>query len=368
MLGIFGRQAPIEKKPAPQPLPKQAHIIVLGNEKGGSGKTTSSQHLIVALLRIGFKVGAIDIDSRQRSLARYLENREATMKREGVKLPMPEYHVVQRSVLPFQQEAEQDEAERFLKALFKLQANNDFVIVDSPGNDTFMSRLAHNFADTIITPINDSFVDLDVLAHVDGITGKVIKPSIYSEMVWEQKLKRAKRDSGAIDWIVMRNRLSNIHAKNKELMLTALDELSRRVGFRVAPGFGERVIFRELFLQGLTVLDIMDAGGKISMSHITARQEVRDLLKTLNIPKINEALGKTEAAAKEASDKPAESSPQEKPEPALPPKMAPTMEPEVLAAKTSAAQPSITVSPVASPVLSSQTPESAEQKQSPAFA
>lgn len=302
MLGMFGKEPSIESKKPITSLPKQAHIIVLGNEKGGSGKTTSSMHLTVSLLRLGFKVGGIDIDSRQRSLTRYLENREATMARESVKLPMPEHYVVHKSVLPIQREAEQDEAERFLKALFKLQAHNDFIIVDSPGNDTFMSRLAHNFADTIITPINDSFVDLDVLAQVDGITGKVIKPSIYSEMVWEQKLKRAKRDSGAIDWIVMRNRLSNIHAKNKEMMMGALDELAGRVGFRVAPGFGERVIFRELFLQGLTVLDIMETGGKVSMSHITARQEVRDLLKTLNIAKLNEVLGASEEKSGDDED------------------------------------------------------------------
>ena len=267
---------------------------MLGNEKGGSGKTTSSLHLIISLLRLGFKVGSIDIDSRQRSLTRYLENRETTMGRESIKLPMPEHVVVNKSVLPVKQEAEQDEAERFLKALFKLQSGHDFVVVDSPGNDTFMSRLAHNFADTIITPINDSFVDLDVLAQVNAMTGKVIKPSIYSEMVWEQKLKRAKRDSSSIDWIVMRNRLTNIYAKNKQLMTTSLNELSRRVGFRVAPGFGERVIFRELFLQGLTVMDIMEAGGKVSMSHVTARQEVRGLLKTLNIPKLNEVLKRGE--------------------------------------------------------------------------
>lgn len=304
MLGMFGKGPTLEsqeKKPA-APLAKQAHIIVLGNEKGGSGKTTSSMHLVVSLLRLGFNVGSIDIDSRQRSLSRYLENRENTMEREKVRLPMPEHYVVNKSILPMQKEAEQDEAERFLKALFKLQAHNDFIIVDSPGNDTFMSRLAHNFADTIITPINDSFVDLDVLAQVDGQTGKVIKPSIYSEMVWEQKLKRAKRDNGSIDWIVMRNRLSNIYAKNKEMMMGALDELSRRVGFRVAPGFGERVIFRELFLQGLTVLDIMEAGGKVSMSHITARQEVRSLLKTLNIPKLNDVLGKVEEVASETKE------------------------------------------------------------------
>jgi chromosome partitioning protein len=269
--------------------PRRAHVIVLGNEKGGSGKTTTGMHLVVALLRLGFKVGSIDVDSRQRSLSRYLENRAATCAREGLDLPTSTHQVITRSPFPFQQEAQRDEFDRYTIALARLMATNDFVVVDSPGSDTYLARIAHAYADTVITPINDSFVDLDVLAHVDGYTMKVIRPSIYSEMVWEQKLTRAKRDGGSVDWIVMRNRLSNIDAKNKRHMTQALDELSRRIGFRVAPGVSERVIFRELFLQGLTVLDVMSANTQISlsMSHIAARQEVRDLLRTLRIPSVD---------------------------------------------------------------------------------
>lgn len=267
----------------------RAHVIVTGNEKGGSGKTTTTMHLIVALLRLGFKVGTMDIDSRQRTLSRYMENRRQTITKQGVSLPESNHLVIQKSPFNLQEDAEQDECERFTQGAEKLMAENDFVIIDSPGNDTYLSRLAHSYADTVITPINDSFVDLDVLANVDGTTLKVIRPSIYSEMVWEQKLQRAKRDKGSIDWIVMRNRLSNIDARNKRFMTQVLTELSRRIGFRVAPGFSERVIFRELFLQGLTVLDVMDAGGStsVSISHVAARQEVRDLLKTLQIPKID---------------------------------------------------------------------------------
>jgi chromosome partitioning protein len=288
------------------PLPnKKAYVIVLGNEKGGSGKTTTCMHLIVSLLRLGFTVGTIDIDARQRSLSRYLENRRQTMLKEGVALPQPQHIVIQRSPFNIVQEAEEDERERFTKALSRLVAANDFIVVDSPGSDTFLARVAHAYADTVITPINDSFVDLDVLATVDGQTMKIIKPSIYSEMVWEQKLQRAKRDGGSIEWIVMRNRLSNIDAKNKRFMTQVTTDLSRRIGFRVAPGFSERVIFREMFLQGLTVLDIMEAGGNasLSMSHVAARQEVRDLLKTLNIPLINERINKFKAEGEE--EKPA---------------------------------------------------------------
>ena len=296
-----------ENEASTQAPAKKGYIIVLGNEKGGSGKTTTCMHLIVALLRLGFTVGSMDIDARQRSLSRYLENRRQTMLKEGVTLPQPQHVVVPRSPFNIVQEAEEDERERFTKALARLAATNDFVVVDSPGSDTFLARVAHAYANTIITPINDSFVDLDVLATVDGQTMKIIKPSIYSEMVWEQKLQRAKRDGGSIEWIVMRNRLSNIDAKNKRFMTQVTGDLSRRIGFRVAPGFSERVIFREMFLQGLTVLDIMEAGGptSLSMSHVAARQEVRDLLKTLQIPLVNDRM-------KAKFEEPAESKAEEK--------------------------------------------------------
>jgi len=293
---------------------KKAHVIVLGNEKGGSGKTTTCMHLIVSLLRLGFTVGSIDIDSRQRSLSRYLENRRQTMLKEDVPLPQPQHIVIQRSPFNIVQEAEEDERERLTKALSRLSAANDFVVIDSPGSDTYLSHVAHAFADTVITPINDSFVDLDVLATVDGQTMKIIKPSIYSEMVWEQKLQRAKRDGGSIEWIVMRNRLSNIDAKNKRFMTQVTGDLARRIGFRVAPGFSERVIFREMFLQGLTVLDIMASGkgGGISMSHVAARQEVRELLKTLQIPTLDERINKSRNEAEKEEAEPeteAESAP-----------------------------------------------------------
>ncbi len=269
---------------------QRGHIIVIGNEKGGSGKTTTSMHLIVGLLRLGFKVGSMDIDARQRSLTRYIENRKATMASESTTLPLPAHVVINRSPFNIVEEAEADERDRFTRALARQLVNCDFVVIDSPGSDTYLSRLAHSYADTVITPVNDSFVDLDVLASVDGITMKIQKPSIYSEMLWEQKLQRAKRDGGTIDWVVMRNRLSNIDARNKRMITNVMEELTKRLGFRLAPGFSERVIFRELFLLGLTVLDVVETkkgGTSLSMSHLAARQEVRDLLNSLRIPVID---------------------------------------------------------------------------------
>ena len=336
---IFGSKAaaPAESTPA-APAPKRPHVIVIGNEKGGSGKTTTCMHIMVSLMRMGFKVGSMDIDARQRSLSRYIENRRKTAQKEGVPLPTPHHVIITKSPFNMLQDAEEDERERFSQGMERLGAC-DFIMIDSPGNDTYLSRLAHSFADTIITPINDSFVDLDVLAAVDGDTMQIIRPSIYSEMVWEQKLARAKRDSGSIEWIVMRNRLSNLDARNKRQMKQLTEELSRRIGFRLAPGFSERVIYREMFLQGLTVLDVIDMSNSssISLSHVAARQEVRELLKMLRIPEVDRRI--SELRSKENGDK--------EEEPAAPA--------IVEAAPVAAAEPASTEEPATAEVLPPQS-------------
>lgn len=306
MVSFFGsgKTATAADLPPLQPAKPKAYVIIVGNEKGGSGKTTTCMHITVALMRLGFKVGTMDIDSRQRSLSRYLENRRNTIQKTSVDLPMPHHIIVTKSPFGLREEAEEDEKERFTQAYSRIAETCDFIVIDGPGNDTFLSRLAHSRSDTVITPINDSFIDLDVLASVDGDTLEIIRPSIYSEMLWEQKLARAKYDGGSIEWIVMRNRLSNLDARNKRFMKKVTETLSRRIGFRLAPGFSERVIYREMFLQGLTVLDVMDKSMdmKITMSHIAARQEVRELLKMLRIPevdrRINEIHQKEQASLK----------------------------------------------------------------------
>lgn len=268
----------------PEAAPKRARIIVLGNEKGGSGKSTAAVHLIVGLLRAGKTVGSVDIDSRQATLTRYLENRAITAEAKGVNLPLPSHRLVPRAKAA-PPEGPADDAARFNAAMAELASTHDVVVIDTPGADDALSRLAHSYADTVITPMNDSFVDFDLLAKVDPETYRILRPSFYSEMVWEQKKRRAMRDGGSIDWIVMRNRLASTEAKNKRAVGQVLDQLAKRIGFRVAPGFGDRVIFRELFLQGLTLLDLREPGlGRaLNMSHVAARQEVRDLLGAVGI-------------------------------------------------------------------------------------
>ncbi|HEX7390814.1 MAG TPA: division plane positioning ATPase MipZ [Acidiphilium sp.] len=255
-------------------------VIVLGNEKGGSGKSTTAMHLIVGLLRDGYRVGAIDLDARQATLAGYIQAREAFTRANGVALPMPRSAVVAQSDADSRAIAEKEETERFTAACRDLARDCDIVVIDCPGSNTFLARLGHSYADTLITPINDSFVDFAMLAKVDPENHDVVRPSIYSEMVWQARKARFARDRGRIDWIVMRNRMGAVEQRNKRDVGMTIDILAKRIGFRTVKGFGERVIFRELYLQGLTLLDLREAGLGIplGMSHVAARAEVRALI------------------------------------------------------------------------------------------
>ncbi len=272
-------------KPSPvKRAEKGAYVIVFGNEKGGTGKTTTAMHVAIALLRLGRKVAALDLDGRQRTLARYIENRAAFAERTGHALTMPQMHVVERA--PNSHAAPEDEMARFGKALASARENADFIVIDTPGSDTALSRLGHAAADTLVTPMNDSFLDFDLLARLNPETLEVTGPSLYSEFVWDCRKRRLISRKPALDWVVMRNRVSAIEARNKRRIASAVDQLAARIGFRVAPGFSERVIFRELFPSGLTLFDLPLKGVNVplTMSHVAARQEIRELLTTLQLP------------------------------------------------------------------------------------
>jgi chromosome partitioning protein len=262
-----------------------AHVIVMGNEKGGSGKSTTAMHVITALARDGHAVGAIDLDLRQQSLFRYLDNRADYMRRRGIDLPIPRRAQPRASEADSRSEADAEDQARFDDAIAELGETCAFILIDCPGSHTGFSRMAHAIADTLITPMNDSLVDFDMLARLDPETGRIKGPSVYSEMVWKARQARAAARRRPIDWLVLRNRMAALDARNKRRVGVALDELATRIGFRIAPGFSERVIFRELFLSGLTLMDLKDTDPQaMTMSNIAARQEVRDLMRALSLP------------------------------------------------------------------------------------
>ena len=263
------------------------HVIVIGNEKGGAGKTTVSMHIIASLLAAGKSVGAMDLDIRQRSLTNYIEHRRTWLGRRD--LPMPDQIVLDPSTGGSLEERQRAESNAFVQALGQLRSRNDYVVIDCPGADSYYSRLGHAAADTLITPMNESFVDFDLLAKVDPETLEITSPSIYAEKVWSCRKARVAADGSSIDWVVLRNRTSHIHAKNRQRFEEALEELAKRLGFREVPGLSERVIFREMYPAGLTLLDLTDeeSNMNLTMSHVAARAELTALMSALHIPGLN---------------------------------------------------------------------------------
>jgi len=265
-----------------EPVARSARIIVVGNEKGGSGKSTVAMHVAIALLKAGYRVATIDLDWQQKSFTNYIENRRTWAKRVTRDLAIPLHFCIG-------QDAAGDEAlnnTALVDTVEGLAENYDFIVIDTPGHAGSMTRLAHSMADTLITPLNDSFVDFDLLGAVDPESFAVSGVSHYSKMVDEVRQQRQLVDSRPIDWIVVRNRLSMLGTRNKRLVGEALTELARRLGFRSIDGLAERMIFREFFPRGLTALDDLDEatlGTRPTMSHATARREVANLISAMGI-------------------------------------------------------------------------------------
>jgi chromosome partitioning protein len=266
---------------------RSAYVVVLGNEKGGSGKSTVAMHIAVALMKAGQRVATIDLDSRQKSFTHYIENRSAWAKHARIDLELPTHFCIARAEGLKVADNEVTEFSAFAQAVDSLEHTHDFVVIDTPGHDSYLMRLAHSMADTLITPLNDSFVDFDVLGTVDPATFAVTGTSHFAEMVREARRQRRIVDHATTDWIVVRNRLSMLGSRNKRLVGEGLQELSLRLGFRSVDGFAERVIFREFYPRGLTALDDLNEstlGTRPSMSHVTARQEVEELMTALKLP------------------------------------------------------------------------------------
>ena len=263
-----------------------AHVVVLGNEKGGSGKSTTALHIAVALMKAGQRVATIDLDCRQHSFTCYIET-GAAQRCTGLDLEVPVHRCIKLGDTMQIADNESSEFQQFMDAVSAIERTFDFIVIDTPGSDSYLMRLAHSMADTLVTPINDSFLDFDVLGTVDPANYSVTGESHYAEMVRDSRRKRRQLDGASCDWIVVRNRLSMLGSRNKQLVADSLKDLSFRLGFRSIDGFAERVVYREFFPRGLTALDDLDEatlGTRPSMGHVTAREEVTSLLRQLKLP------------------------------------------------------------------------------------
>ena len=282
-----------------------ASVIVVGNEKGGAGKSTIAIHLVTALLHAGASVAVIDLDLRQKSVGRFCENRRAWIAaNEGVSLPEPLLVNLSDDDKKLHKAPAEEMLARFNAAFGETSERVDFILIDTPGGDTPLSRAAHGKADLIVTPMNDSFVDFDLLGNVDPVTLELTRPSIYAETVWESRKAKMAAERRSIDWIVLRNRLSTLEARNRRRLEERMITLSKRVGFRLGTGLRDRVIYRELFPFGLTVADLGPnvRPVEVSLVHIAARQELRQLMLELGL----EEEPVEDAVAAEADEEPAE--------------------------------------------------------------
>lgn len=264
-----------------------AHVIVVGNEKGGSGKSTTAFHLAIYLLYQGYKVASIDVDSRQQTLTHYVRNRRDWARQRGLSLPHTTHFHLPLARGDSLRENNRVEFDLFRQAIAEVEQSAEFIVIDTPGFDTNLTRLAHSLADTLVTPVNDSLIDLNVMAHVDPVTGEPRELSHYARLVQRARSERLAIDGRTIDWVLVRNRISMLSSRNMRQVQTMLERIATRLGCRVSDGIAERVIFRSLFPTGMTVFDPLDdelLGGVPSMSHSSARQEYRALVAALNLP------------------------------------------------------------------------------------
>lgn len=266
---------------------RSAHVIVVGNEKGGSGKSTLSIHLIVALLKAGYNVASIDLDTRQRTLTRFLENRSSWAQAQRRYIELPFHHALARDDSKDLIERETNEFGVFAAAIGAVEHSHEFVVVDTPATDSYLMRLAHSLADTLISPVNDSYIDVDVFSRVNHDRQNRGRIAHYADLVLEARRKRRLVDAGMIDWIMVRNRIPTIASHNSRHLQASLERLSYELDFRLINGLHDRVIFRELFPIGLTALDQIEAAmpkGQLSNSQILARAEILELVEKLDLP------------------------------------------------------------------------------------
>jgi chromosome partitioning protein len=270
-----------------EPDLRSAHVVVVGNEKGGTGKSTLSIHLSVALMKAGFRVATIDLDTRQQTLTRFFENRSSWARNAPWDVELPFHFALERGTSDNIRDNETKEFTAFADAVSQVEHAFEFVIIDTPASDSYLMRLAHSLADTLVSPVNDSYIDVDVFSRVNHDRSKRGAIAHYADLVLEARRKRQLVDQGIIDWVIVRNRIASLQSNNARQIAVTLGRMSGELKFRPAEGLHDRVIFRELFPIGLTALDPIEEAtrtGALSVSQQAARREIEDLLATLQLP------------------------------------------------------------------------------------
>lgn len=294
----MGARTTTPEPEAERPDLRSAHVIVIANEKGGTGKSTLSIHIAIALVKAGFRVATIDLDTRQRTLTRFMENRLSWAASAPWDVELPFHRALDRGTSSNLHDNETAEFGAFASAIADVEHAYEFVVIDTPASDSYLMRLAHSLADTLVSPVNDSFIDVDVFSRVHHDRTQRGQVAHYADLVIEARRRRKLVDQGIIDWVLVRNRMSSIQSNNAKQISASLAKLSVELQFRPTEGLHDRVIFRELFPIGLTALDPIEEAmrsGTLSASQNAARREVESLLATLQLPERGQGLAHLQA-------------------------------------------------------------------------
>lgn len=238
-------------------------IIIFGNTEPRTGKSLTLAQIAVTLLRAGHRVGTMDLDEDGEGLSLFLHRRRET----DPDLPQP----VHRR-LPAAGRDEKTLATALMLALTEMAADCDIILIDAPRGVGTLSRMAHGYADIIVTPVRDD--DLSALALFKGNTSRIEKPAPYAEMLEDEAIRRNARGAHPAQWYALRTRRITSALKNKKQSVDILDKISSTFGFTPLAGLHERPLYNDLFTKGMTVADLP---GPFSMADIAARQEVRSL-------------------------------------------------------------------------------------------
>lgn len=229
---------------------KSAHVIVVANEKGGSGKSTIAVHVVVALLKAGYRVATIDLDAQKKTLTHFVDDRRGWTTRSHFELPVPDHYCIAEAAGVRRDQNEDADRDALIKVVVAVEHTHDFLLINTPGSDSYLMWLAIGMADTLVMPLNDSFVDFDALGKIDPVDYTLIEPSAYSRMVADERRERRKFDHSDIDWIVMWNRFAKACARGRQRLTSALHDLGLQLGFRSAQGLTERAIYRDFCRAG----------------------------------------------------------------------------------------------------------------------
>jgi len=245
-------------------------VVTISGFKGGTGKTTIASLLGVAAVKDGLRVASLDLDRNTRNLSSFLTLRRAA------RLQSPDHVMLMDSDQDVRSNAKPKHSGR-LEPLIRMAKMDgyDLLIIDTSSGNLADVYEAHLLADVILTPMNESPADMHGLF---APLGAAAAPRInYREMIDTVRFDRKRAGLPVQQWHVVMNRVSALPSKVGNLINERVNAMAKGAGFQAVWSLRDRVVHRALALEGRTAFDT-PANGKLTMSELAGRSEVRALL------------------------------------------------------------------------------------------